>query len=330
MKMKGTYLVTGGSGLIGGYVVKALKKRGDEVVVFDIKPPTAKMRWILESVWDKVFFVEGSVSDDFPALLKTCKDYEVNKIFHAAAIFRGQYEQQHIYHSFHVTLEGMLNVCEAARILKLGRVGFAGTNVEYVHLFQNSRTEALTETDRMFDPTIGVSTYAASKMAASIIGMCYWQTKGVDWISTRFTRVWGFGAKGETSRNEQIIENAFDGVPMTIPRDGDQKRNNCYIKDLASGIILALDVAGAKLQQRVFNLGGADEISDKETVAIIRELIPEAKIEVTRGGVNRRPIDSTSAREQLGWEPRWDFRSAVKDYITTYNEFKKSKYASFG
>ncbi len=326
--MKETYLVTGGAGLIGGYVVKALKDRGNDVVVFDIKPPHAKMRWILESVWDKVVFVEGSVSDDFPSLLQTCKDYEVNKIFHAAAIFRGQYEQQHIYHSFHVTLEGMLNVCEAARILKLGRVVFAGTNVEYIHLFQNSRKDALTETDRMFDPTMGSSTYAASKMAASVIGMCYWQTKGVDWISTRFTRVWGFGAKGETSRNERIIENAVDGIPLTIPRDGDQKRNNCYVKDVARGIILALDVDGAKLQQRVFNLGGADEISDKEMVTIVRELLPEAKIEVTGGGVHRRPIDSTAAREQLVWEPQWDLRSAVKDYITTYKAFKQSKYAS--
>lgn len=328
--MKDTYLVTGGSGLIGGYVVKALRERGNDVVVFDIKPPNAKMQWILEPVWDKVIFVEGSVSDDLPSLLKTCKDYEVDKVFHAAAIFRSRYEQQHMYHSFHVTLEGMLNVCEAVRILKLGRVVFAGTNVEYIHLFQNSRKEALTETDHMFDPTIGASTYAASKMAATIIGMCYWQTKGVDWVSTRFTRVWGFGAKGETSRNELLIENAVDGIPMTIPRDGDQKRNNCYIKDLAKGIILALDVDGEKLQQRVFNLGGADEISDRETVAVVRELIPEAKIEVAGGGVDRRPIDSTSAREQLGWEPQWDFRSAVKDYITTYREFKKSKYASFG
>jgi nucleoside-diphosphate-sugar epimerase len=100
--MKETYLVMGGAGLIGGYVVKVLKERGNDVVVFDIKPPNAKMQWIFEPVWDKVIFVEGSVSDDFPSLLKTCKDYEVNKVFHAVAIFRGQYEQQHIYHSFQV------------------------------------------------------------------------------------------------------------------------------------------------------------------------------------------------------------------------------------
>jgi nucleoside-diphosphate-sugar epimerase len=328
VKVNDTYLVTGGSGLIGGYVVKALVERGSDVVVFDVKPPNAKMQWLLGSIWDKVRFVEGSVSDDFPALLKTCKDYAVEKVFHAAAIFRGRYEREHIYHSFHVTLDGMLHVCEAARILNLGRVVFAGTNVEYIHLYQTTKPDALTETDKMFDPTRGVSTYAASKMAATIIGMCYWHTTGVDWVSTRFTRVWGFGSKSETSRNERIIENAVDGIPTTIPRDGDQKRNNCYIKDLTKGIIRALDVEEEKLQQRVFNLGGADEISDRETVAVVRELLPEAKIRVTGGGVHRRPIDSTAAREQLGWEPQWELSSAVKDYIANYTAFKKSEYVN--
>ena len=327
--MARTYLVTGGSGLIGGYVTKALVERGDNVVVFDIKPPSnPKMRWVLESIWDKVVFVEGSVSDDFPALLKACKDNNVERVFHAAALFRGQYEQQHPYYSFHVTVDGMLNICEAARLLGLGRIVFAGTNVEYIHLFQDKTSAPLVETDAMFDPAVGTSPYGASKMAASIIGMCYWQTQGVDWVSTRYTRVWGFGAKAETSRMESIVENAVDGVSTVIEREGDQKRNHCYIKDLVDGIIRALDVDGSRLKQRVFNLGGPDELSDKELAEIVREYLPNAPIEVRGGGVDRRSIDSTAAWEQLGWRPEWDMRRAVEDYISTYMMFKKSSYAS--
>ena len=114
--MDEAYLVTGGSGLIGGYVVKALHERGDPVVVFDIKPPSPKMQWVLAPIWDQVLFIEGNFSDDFPALLKCCKDCNVKKIFHAAAIFRGSFERTHPYYSLHVTVQGMLNVCEAARI----------------------------------------------------------------------------------------------------------------------------------------------------------------------------------------------------------------------
>jgi nucleoside-diphosphate-sugar epimerase len=321
------YLVTGGSGLIGGYVVKALVERGDRVVVFDIKPPmNPKMKWVLEPVWDKVVFVEGSVSDDLPSLLKACKDNDVERVFHAAALFRGQYEQEHPYYSFHVTVNGMLNICETARLLGLGRIVFAGTNVEYIHLFKDTNPTSLVETEAMFDPAMGTSPYGASKMAASIVGMCYWQTQNVDWVSTRYTRVWGFGAKAETSRMESIVENAVDGLPTIIEREGDQKRNHCYIKDLTEGILRALDVDNARLEQRVFNLGGPDELSDIELAGIVKGYLPSAHIEVKSGGVDRRAIDSAAAVKQLGWKPEWDMRRSVKDYIGTYLLFKKSKY----
>jgi nucleoside-diphosphate-sugar epimerase len=325
--MAETYLVTGGSGLIGGYVVKALRERGDSVVVFDVKSPSPKMQWVLAPIWDQVPFIEGSISDDFPALLKCCEEYNVKKIFHAAAIFRGSFERSHPYYSLHVTIQGMLNVCEAARILKLGRIVFAGTNVEYVHLYQDYAQTPLTERDRMFDPQRGVGTYAAGKMAASIIGMCYHQTQGVDWVGTRFTRVWGFGSKTATSRNERLIENAVKGIPTIIAQDGDQKRNQCYIKDLTEGILLALDTKPEQLTQRVYNLSGPDELSDNEIVAVIRQLVPKAHISVTEGGVDRRAIDNTAAKQILGWEPQWRFQDAVKDYIKMFREFNHSHYA---
>jgi nucleoside-diphosphate-sugar epimerase len=179
----------------------------------------------------------------------------------------------------------------------------------------------------MFDPQRGVGTYAAGKMAASIIGMCYHQTQGVDWVGTRFTRVWGFGSKTATSRNERLIENAVKGIPTIIAQDGDQKRNQCYIKDLTEGILLALDTKPEQLTQRVYNLSGPDELSDNEIVAVIRQLVPKADISVTEGGVDRRAIDNTAAKQILGWEPQWRFQDAVKDYIKMFREFNHSHYA---
>jgi nucleoside-diphosphate-sugar epimerase len=196
-----------------------------------------------------------------------------------------------------------------------------------VHLYQDHAQTLLTEMDRMFDPRRGVGTYAAGKMAASIIGMCYHQTQGVDWVGTRFTRVWGFGSKTATSRNERLIENAVKGIPTTIPQDGDQKRNQCYIKDLAEGILLALDAKPKQLTQRVFNLSGPDELSDNEIVSVIHQLVPQTQITVTHGGVDRRAIDNTAATQQLGWAPHWNFQDAVKDYIKMFNEFNQSPYS---
>jgi UDP-glucose 4-epimerase len=322
----GTHLVTGGAGLIGGYVTKALIERGDNVVVMDIRPPSPpRMAWVMKPVWDKVTFVEGSVSDDFPTLVKACKDYKVEKIFHAAALFRTDFELSHSYYSFHVTLQGMLNVCEAARLLDLKRVVFAGTVGEYIHGTVDYSPEPLVESEPMFDPAMGTQPYSASKMAASIIGMCYWQTQGVDWLNTRFSRVWGFGSKRETMQTEGLmIENAVDGTVTRLER-GDEKRGQTYVKDLAKGVLLALDVDGKKLKHRVFNLGGDTMASDRDVAAIVKELIPGAKIEVGAGGISRRPFSTESARKELGWKPAYTLREAVRDYIETYHEYKRSQ-----
>jgi len=324
--VKGTYLVTGGSGLIGGYTTKALVERGGDVVVMDIRPPSPpRMAWVMKPVWEKVTFIEGSVSDDFPALLKACKDYEVERIFHAAALFRTDFELAHPYYSFHVTLQGMLNICEAARLLDLKRVVFAGTVGEYVHGTVNYSPEPLVESEPMFDPTMGTQPYSASKMAATIVGMSYWQTQGVDWLNTRFSRVWGFGSKRETMQTEGlIIENAVDGVATRLER-GDEKRGQTYARDLAKGVLLALDIDGSKLKHRVFNLGGEPMASDREVAAIVKELIPEAKMEIDAGGVSRRPFSTELAKKELGWKPSYTLREAVKDYIDTYREYKLSQ-----
>jgi len=322
--MKHTYLVTGGSGLIGGYTAKALAERGDDVVILDVKPPSApRMMWVMKPVWERMTFLEGSVSDDLPSLLKACRDYGVERVFHASAIFRPDYELTNPYYSFHVNLEGMLNICEAARILGLGRVVFAGTVGEYIHGTVDYSSEPLTEYLEMYDPTMGAEPYSASKMASTIIGLCYWKHEGVDWINTRFSRVWGFGAKRETTQSEAlIIENAVDGRP-TVLVEGDSKRGQTYVRDLAVGVLSALDIDGERLKHRVFNLGGDWMASDRDVANIVKEFIPEARIRVGRGGVSRRAFSTELAREELGWKPLHDLRSAVKDYIEVYRQFKR-------
>ena len=320
-------LVTGGSGLIGSYTVKALVERGDDVTVLDLSPPrNPKTQWVLRDTWDKVNFVEGTVCDDFPTLLKACKDYKIEKIFHAAAIFRHAYELAHPYYSFHLACESMLNVCESARILGLDRIVFAGSNGEYDSLTVDHDSSPMEPTDaRMFHPALGTGPYSSGKKIGTIIGMCYWQTQGVDWVNTRLSRVWGLGAKKETSfGTTMMVENAVDGVPTTVSLGiEDQTRCQTYVKDVAQGVLKALDVPNKKLKQRAFNIGGAEETSDRDTANIIQEFIPDSVFKLKGGGVNRRAFNIDAAKEQLGFKPIYTLRTGIKDHIKMYRDFKK-------
>ena len=156
--------------------------------------------------------------------------------------------------------------------------------------------------------------------------MCYWQTQGVDWVDTRLSRVWGLGAKKETAFGTTLmVENAVDGVPTNyLLGTEDQTRCQTYVKDVARGVLLALDVPSENLKQRVFNVGGPEETSDRDTARTIKEFIPDAVINLKGGGVNRRVFDSSAAREQWGYEPIYDLRAGIKDHIEMYRAFKKT------
>jgi len=324
-------LVTGGSGLIGGNTVKALVDRGDNVTVMDLSPPrNPKMKFLLRDTWDKVNFVQGSTADDFPTLLKACRDYNVENIFHAAAIFDYVYEASHPYYSLYMASQSMLNVCEAARILDIGRIVFCGSRGEYDTGTVDKDPTLQVETHSIFNPVSGSSPYSAGKKLGSIIGMSYYSTANIDWLNLRLSRVWGFGSKKTTEMDyPSMIENAIDGKPYKLLQGNeDQKRGLSYAKDMAQGVVLALDVPNDKLKQRVFNIAGSEDVSDRDAANVVKELIPDAVIELKGGGVDRRPMDMTAIREQIGFKSAYDLRASIKDYIQIYKEFKTSEYAS--
>ncbi len=121
-----------------------------------------------------------------------------------------------------------------------------------------------------------------------------------------------------------MIENAVDGLPTCLNLGTeDQTRCQTYVKDVAQGVLLALDAPDAQLQQRVFNIGGLEETSDRDTARIIRKLIPGTEIELKGGGVNRRAFDISAAREQLKFEPQYDLEAGIKDHIALYRAYQR-------
>jgi uncharacterized protein (DUF849 family) len=77
-------LITGGSGLIGTYVTKELLSRGEEIVIYDLKPP-ADMT--------ETHFIQGPIADK-KNLLAASKKHAVDRIIHLAALLQFGCEQR--------------------------------------------------------------------------------------------------------------------------------------------------------------------------------------------------------------------------------------------
>jgi UDP-glucose 4-epimerase len=78
-----TYLITGGTGLIGNYVVRSLVDRDkddDDVIVYDLYPNEEA----IEGVMDDITLIRGDVTDT-DQLLDTCDQYDPDRILHFGA-----------------------------------------------------------------------------------------------------------------------------------------------------------------------------------------------------------------------------------------------------
>src|SRR2546428_9629638 len=74
------YLVTGGTGFIGAYAVRALRESGHQVTVFDLMPNREFLADVLGAPpGDDVRVVSGDVTD-MPLILRTMHDAQAERV----------------------------------------------------------------------------------------------------------------------------------------------------------------------------------------------------------------------------------------------------------
>jgi len=123
-----------------------------------------------------------------------------------------------------------------------------------------------------------------------------------------------------------FIKRILENESLEIHGDGSQTRCVTYGADLALGTYLALTTEG--VEGELFNIGGTEEISVKDTALRIAEIagleepvinyIDIKKIFGTYQEIQRRLPCLDKAKELLGYEPQWSFEKGVKQMIKFY------------
>lgn len=163
------------------------------------------------------------------------------------------------------------------------------------------------------------SPYSASKAGADLLVLAYHETYGLPVNITRCSNNYGPFHFPEKLIPLMII-NALNDKPLPVYGDGLNVRDWLHVEDHCTAIDLVLHKG---IDGEVYNVGGHNEKTNVEVVkAILGHLNkPETLINYVndRLGHDRRyAINPTKLQTQLGWVPKYNFETGLKDTIDWY------------
>lgn len=296
--MKEKYvLVTGGIGLIGNAVRRKLEDRGTRVIAIDRIAGAIDGRDVLEC---DVTDVHG--------LHALARRFDISHIVHCGAYSGPMVSPDHPVQMVQVNIGGAANIGELARIVGNVRVVFAGTATAY----------GKTPHGPVHENTVMVpeSMYGASKAAAEHVLNAYKLQFGVDTVSLRIG--WVYGPRRSTScLIRQMLLDGLAGRTTHIPFGPDFPRQYMHIDDAADAMIAALD--RPDLPQQAYNVTGGSWLSFGEIANIVREVLPQARIEFGQGDdpgdMRQEKFDISAAALDLDYRPRVALQDGMLSYL---------------
>jgi len=171
------------------------------------------------------------------------------------------------------------------------------------------------------------SPYSASKAGADLLCRSYYVTYGMPILITRSSN--NFGPRQYPEKLIPLmIKNALQGKPLPVYGDGQNVRDWLYVEDNCSAIDLVLHRG---MVGETYNISGGNEWKNIDLVTLICELLGEVTdkpsekykrlitfVEDRPGHDKKYALNSDKIRKKLQWEPKWNFKEALKYTIEWY------------
>lgn len=282
-------LVTGGAGFIGSYLVDALIKENNEVVVLD-NLSTGKKEHL-----KNVELVKGDVTEQ-RSVAKAIEGCEA--VFHLAAQSDARINDSDI--DFKVNFLGSKNVFDAAK--KRGaKIIFASSAAVYGNLSVCPENAACKP----------ISSYGKTKLKAEKL------LSEKDFI-VRMFNVYGPRGHGVVNRFCSAIPFFKD---IEVYGNGLQTRDFIYVSDAVKALMLGLKYSG------IYNVGTGKEISLLRVIDIISSLTTtKAHVRFkseNESDIRRSKSDIIKISKELKWKPRISIEDGI-DMLLHEMGYKKA------
>jgi dTDP-glucose 4,6-dehydratase len=306
-------LVTGGAGFIGSnFVHHVLRDHpSDQIVVLDKLTYAGNLCNLEGPLQDpRVKFVRLDISD--PAVAEVAKNCDAAVHFAAESHVDRSIEDAAPF--VRTNVEGTWRMVDACRASRVSRFIHVSTDEVYGSLGPEERS---TESS----PLAPTSPYAASKAASDLLVLSAFKTHGFPAIITRCTNNYGPFQFPEKFI-PLMISQALAGQPLPVYGDGRNVRDWIHVSDHCRAVDLIL--RNGK-EGHVYNIGGGCELENNTVARKILSALkqPESllKFVTDRPAHDRRyALDCAKLKNELGWQPRWEFDRSLEETIRWYQE----------
>jgi CDP-glucose 4,6-dehydratase len=310
--------VTGGTGLLGSWLVKSLLEAGANVVclVRDWVPQSELVR---SRRIEQVKTVRGDITDR-DLLERAIGEYEVEVVFHVAAQAIVGIANRNPISTFSTNIEGTWNLLEACRRSpKVASIVVASSDKAY------GDQEHLPYNESM--PVQGRHPYDVSKSCADLIAQTYAVTYN---LPVAITRCGNFYGGGDLNWNRVVpgtIRSIIRGERPVVRSDGNFVRDYFYIEDGAAAYMLLAErlASDAGLRGLAFNFSNENQVNVLQLVDLIlrkmkSSLTPEV-LNQASNEIRHQYLSAERARTMLNWKPNFTLESGLDRTLGWYREF---------
>jgi CDP-glucose 4,6-dehydratase len=292
--------LTGGYGLLGGWLVAALLERRANVTLVR-RDDAAHSTLSLMGLEGRVNVVHGDICSE-GLIARTLAEYEVDTVFHLAAQTLVPTANRAPISTFETNIRGTWLLLEACRRHDVQGVIVASSDKAY-----GPHRELPYREDHALQPRYP---YDVSKAATDLLARCYWHTWQLPVAVTRFANLYGGGDINASRLVPEAVAAALAGRRPVVRSDGSPERDFLYVEDAVAAYLAIADALGrGEGRGEAFNAGGGRPHRVLDVVKLICRLAgtsvePDVRGAGTPAGeIDRQWVDYSKLRELTEWEP---------------------------
>lgn len=308
-------MITGALGQIGTELTLKLREiyGVDNVLATDLRRPEEGAK-VLEGPFEALDVTDAERMD------KLAADFKADTLMHMAALLSATAEKNPVF-AWNLNMGGLLNALEVAR--KYNMQFFTPSSIG---AFGPSTPADNTPQVTIQRPT---TMYGVNKVSGELLCDYYFHRFGVDTRGVRFPGLISHVKEPGGGTTDYAVEIYFKAIregKYTSYINKGTYMDMMFMDDAIDAIIMLMEAPAENLKDRnAFNVT-AMSVDPEMIAASIRKVMPDFELDYdvdpVREGIAQswpNSIDATEAKQQWGFEPKFDLDAMTKEMLDAIN-----------